>query len=62
MKDVCDVIVEPDDVFDAKTVQGRKLRKIADYEGVRIKFVGLLERARIAMQLMVGFGDVIHPG
>src|SRR5205807_1827919 len=33
-----------------------------DYEGLRIKFVGLLERARIAMQIDVGFGDIIHPG
>lgn len=63
MKDVCDVVVEPDGlVFDAKTVQGRKIKEDADYEGVRIKFVGLLERARIAMQIDVGFGDVIHPG
>jgi len=63
MKDVCDVVVEPDGlVFDAKTVQGRKIKEDADYEGVRIKFIGLLERARIAMQIDVGFGDIIHPG
>lgn len=63
MKDVCDIAVEPDGlVFDAKTVQGRKIKEDADYEGVRVKFIGLLDRARIAMQIDVGFGDVIHPG
>jgi len=63
MKDVCGVAVEPDGlIFDAKTVQGRKIKEDADYEGVRIKFIGLLERSRISMQIDVGFGDVIHPG
>lgn len=63
MKDVCDVVVEPDGlVFDAKTVQGRKIKEDADYEGVRVKFIGLLQRSRIAMQIDVGFGDVIYPG
>ena len=63
MKDVCNVVVEPDGlVFDAKTVKGRKIKEDADYEGVRIKFIGLLERSRISMQIDIGFGDVIHPG
>lgn len=36
MRHVCDVAVEPDGlVFDAKTIQGRKIKEDADYEGVR---------------------------
>src|SRR3989338_4798085 len=62
MKAVCDVAVEPDGlVFDAKTVQGRKIKEDADYEGVRVKFIGFLERSHIPMQIDVGFGDIVHP-
>jgi hypothetical protein len=35
--------------------------KDADYEGVRVRFVGFLGKARVAMQIDVGFGDVITP-
>jgi hypothetical protein len=62
MKDVCNVSVDPDGLtFDSATVQGRKFKEDADYEGVRVKCIGFLVRARIPMQIDVGFGDVIYP-
>lgn len=62
IKDVCNVPVTPDGlVFDAETVKGQKIREEMEYEGVRVKFIGLLERSRIPMQIDVGFGDVIYP-
>lgn len=62
IRHVCDVSVEPDGlIFDANTVQGRKIKEDADYEGVRVKFVGFLERSHIPMQIDVGFGDIVYP-
>lgn len=62
IKRVCQVPVDSDGlVFDPATVKGRKIKEDADYEGVRVKFRGFLERSRIAMQIDVGFGDVIYP-
>jgi hypothetical protein len=62
IKDICKVIVIPDGlVFDPQTVRGQKIKEDADYEGVRIKFTGFLEKARIPMQIDVGFGDIIYP-
>lgn len=62
VSDVCNVVVESDGlVFDAKTVQGRKIKEDADYEGVRVKFMGYLERSHIPMQIDVGFGDIVYP-
>lgn len=62
MKDVCKINVQADGlVFDSETVIGQKIKEDADYEGVRVKFLGFLERSRIAMQIDVGFGDVIYP-
>lgn len=62
IKDVCKVSVAADGlIFDPQTIKGRKIRENVDYEGVRIKFTGFLERSRIAMQIDVAFGDVIYP-
>lgn len=62
IKDVCKVPVTPDGlVFDTETVKGQKIKEEMEYEGVRVKFIGLLERSRIPMQIDVGFGDVIYP-
>jgi predicted nucleotidyltransferase component of viral defense system len=59
---VCEMKTIPDGlVFDPKTAASRKIKEDADYEGVRIKFTGFLERSRIPMQIDFGFGDVIYP-
>ena len=56
------VEVEPDGIdFDAATVQGERITEDADYAGIRIRFRGTLESARINMQVDVGFGDVVFP-
>ena len=50
IRDICKVSVAPDGlVFDSQTVKGQKIKEGADYEGVRVKFRGFLERARISM-------------
>ncbi len=60
--EVCDAEVEPDGlVFKASTVKAIRIKEDADYEGVRVRFEGMLERAKIPMQIDVGFGDVVVP-
>jgi hypothetical protein len=61
-REVC--AIEGDDglVFDPDSVDARKIKEGADYEGVRIRFRGLLGNAKITMQIDVGFGDKVHPG
>ncbi|HUE99157.1 MAG TPA: nucleotidyl transferase AbiEii/AbiGii toxin family protein [Anaerolineales bacterium] len=58
-----DVIKEPvpDDgmVFDAKTIHVEQTQIDADYEGTRVKFTGYLGKARIPMQIDIGFSDVL---
>lgn len=62
IKDVCHVSTIPDGLaFDPTTVKGLKIKEDADYEGVRVKFTGFLERSRIPMQIDVAFGDVMYP-
>ena len=62
IRDICEISVIPDGlVFDSETVKGQKIKEDVDYEGVRVKFRGFLERSRIPMQIDVGFGDTIYP-
>jgi hypothetical protein len=62
VRDVCRVSVDPDGlVFDPARVKGKKIKENADYEGVRVKFLGFLGRSRVAMQIDVAFGDSISP-
>jgi hypothetical protein len=63
VREVCATEVAPDGiVFDPVTVKAERIKEDADYEGVRVRFVGLLGKARVAMQIDVGFGDVVTPG
>jgi predicted nucleotidyltransferase component of viral defense system len=48
-------------VFDAGSVTTERIAEDADYEGVRAKFLGRLGATRIAMQIDIGFSDVVTP-
>jgi hypothetical protein len=61
-KEICDIEVENDGLtFDAATITAERIDENADYEGIRIKFIGHLENARIPIQIDLGFGDIITP-
>ena len=63
VSEVCKIESEPDGIeFDAKSVGVARIKEDADYEGVRVRFRATLDRARIPMQIDIGFGDVITPG
>jgi hypothetical protein len=60
---VCEVVTEPEGVeFNRASIEARRIKEHADYEGVRVRFHATLARARIPMQIDIGFGDVIVPG
>lgn len=61
-KEICEMRVEDDGLrFDAASITAERITEDADYEGIRITFVGYLENARIPIQIDLGFGDVITP-
>ena len=62
LKEICVLPVVDDGlVFDSSSVTARQIKEGADYEGVRVSFLGYLEKARIPMQLDIGFGDAVTP-
>jgi len=46
-------------VFDTKTINVERTQIDADYEGIRVRFTGYLGKARIPMQIDIGFSDVL---
>lgn len=60
--EVCRQPVDDDGLsFDPDSVATEHIAENADYEGVRAKFRGRLGNARLAMQVDIGFTDVITP-
>ena len=63
MKDACEADVEADGLsFQAETVAAARITEDAEYEGVRVRIQGSLGKARVSLQIDIGFGDVIVPG
>lgn len=61
IKSICGVKTEDGLEFLANTVSGELIREEEAYQGVRIKFIAMLGRARIPLQVDVGFGDAVTP-
>jgi len=60
-RDVCVLAYEDGITFDATTVRATEIRKEANYAGVRVTLLGVLDGARCAVQIDVGYGDAITP-
>jgi predicted nucleotidyltransferase component of viral defense system len=52
-------VTEDGIMFDPKTIRVEQTQIDADYEGIRVKFTGYLGKARIPMQIDIGFSDVL---
>ena len=62
IKEVCRQPVESDGVeFLSDSVHGAIIKENAEYPGVRVTFVAMIQNARLPMQIDIGFGDVIYP-
>lgn len=60
--EACKVRVEDDGLrFDPDSIQAADIRDDQEYHGVRIRLLGFLGRARLAIQVDVGFGDALTP-
>ena len=61
-QEICFLEVQPDGItFDSQTVLCSRIKEDADYEGVRVNLTGFLGKARIPLQIDIGFGDIVYP-
>jgi len=61
IRDILAVTVDDGLVFDPDTIQTERITEDSDYEGIRVRFQGRLDSARVHMQIDIGFGDVVFP-
>ena len=54
-------VIEDGLIFNPDTIQAERITEDADYQGIRVRFTGALETAKIHMQLDIGFGDIVYP-
>jgi len=60
-REVSQIAVEDGIAFQADTVKAAEIRKEANYAGVRVMLLGLLDNARCPVQIDIGFGDAVTP-
>jgi hypothetical protein len=61
-RDICRIEVGDGIVFDPDSVKAAEIRKEANYAGVRVTLMGMLDKARCPVQADIGFGDAVVPG
>jgi hypothetical protein len=61
-RDICRIEVEDGIAFQPDTVKAAEIRKEANYAGVRVRLLGMLDSARCPVQIDIGFGDAVVPG
>lgn len=61
-RDICTIETLDGVVFQANTVRAGEIRKDANYAGVRVTLLGLIDGARCSIQVDIGFGDAVTPG
>lgn len=62
VKDIISVETKPDGLmFDLDSIKAERIKEDTDHEGVRIRFIGTLDSARVHMQIDVGFDDIVYP-
>jgi hypothetical protein len=63
MRDICQCRVAADGIeFDPVNLHGERIAEESEYAGVRVHVNGQLGRARLLVQIDIGFGDVVTPG
>ncbi len=60
-REVSQIAVEDGIAFQPDSVKAAEIRKEANYAGVRVTLLGLLDNARCPVQIDIGFGDAVTP-
>jgi predicted nucleotidyltransferase component of viral defense system len=58
-RDICAMSAEDGITFDPASVRAREIRIDANYGGVRVTLMGMLDNARCPVQADIGFGDAV---
>ncbi len=60
---ICSLNVSDDGlIFNPQSIKGEEIREGQSYGGIRLKQIVMLGKAKIVLQIDVGFGDAVFPG
>lgn len=60
-EELCKLEVDDGIFFDLNSIKAEEIRKEANYSGIRVKLVGIIDNARCAIQVDIGYGDTVTP-
>lgn len=61
-RDICKIEFQSDGMtYLPESLKAQNIREDQEYDGVRVTLVGMLDNARIPIQIDIGFGDVVTP-
>ncbi|HEY8272650.1 MAG TPA: nucleotidyl transferase AbiEii/AbiGii toxin family protein [Pseudobdellovibrionaceae bacterium] len=58
---ICEINLEDGVLFDLKSLETEIIKEDAEYQGVRVSFLGKLEKAEIPLQVDIAVGDTMTP-
>lgn len=61
-REICTIETHDGVAFQPDTVHAAEIRKEANYAGVRVMLLGVIDGARCQIQIDIGFGDAVTPG
>lgn len=61
-REICTIEASDGVTFQADTVHAAEIRKEANYAGVRVMLLGVIDGARCQIQVDIGFGYAVTPG
>lgn len=61
-REICTIESHDGVAFQPDTVHAAEIRKEANYAGVRVMLLGVIDGARSQIQIDIGFGDAVTPG
>lgn len=61
-REICAIETHDGVAFQPDTVHAAEIRKEANYAGVRVMLLGVIDGARCQIQIDIGFGDAVTPG
>jgi predicted nucleotidyltransferase component of viral defense system len=59
--EICEIPIDDAVRYDVDSISAERIKENTDYEGIRIKVTGYLDKSRHILQFDIGFGDVIVP-
>jgi predicted nucleotidyltransferase component of viral defense system len=61
-REICAIETNDGVIFQPDTVHADEIRREANYAGVRVMLLGVIDGARCQIQIDIGFGDAVTPG